>query len=197
MGVRTRRIAVIGCVLACTGCGVVLRSHSQPTASPFAVSSSVGVSEASSSPAPYTAPGTDLRTLADRFVVATLAYDSWLEEPGDFLTRAADLATRREVQRLRNSERAQLNWPALVQRFERATVHVVGISQKQVTATPTAGTASDFALESATVTATLQLEVLRVTRSDLGTVRDFVAITLVAVRTPAGWRVDRASGGGL
>jgi hypothetical protein len=122
-------------------------------------------------------------------VAATLAYDAWLENRHDFLTRVADLATAAELERLRHCERARLHWWALVQRFERATVQVVGISQEQATASPVA--------DSATVTATLQVEVLRVTQSDLATVRDFVAVTLVAVRTPTEWRVDRASGGGL
>jgi hypothetical protein len=69
----------------------------------------------------------------------------------------------------------------LRQRSEQVTVRVLGVSQ----ALPAADRQ------------TLQVEVLRVTRSTVAMLRDFAAVTLVVVPTPAGWRVDRAEGGGL
>jgi len=69
----------------------------------------------------------------------------------------------------------------LRQRLEQVTVQVTGVSQKPVSGDRVR----------------LEVEAVRVTRSTVSTVRDFVAIGLVMVRTPDGWRVDHAAGGGL
>jgi len=82
---------------------------------------------------------------------------------------------------LRRSERARLRWWVLFQRGERTRLQVNGITRRVGSAGPI----------------TLRVEATRVTRSSVGVVREFIEVTLGVVRTPLGWRVDRAEGGGL
>lgn len=180
MGVRIGQVAAALCVVACSGCGagVTQVATPTPTTSP---SPTVVTPVAPTSEPPYLAPDEELRELATRFVTLALGYDAWSEERRDFLGRLQDLATKGEVQRLRRSGRAHLRWWVLRQRLEQATVRVTGVSR-----IPGAGDQ-----------VRLEVEAIRVTRSTVSTVQDFVAIALVAIHTPTGWRVDGATGGGL
>lgn len=180
MGARIVQIATAAGLLACAACGPSTSLAVPAASTPSELPSVVPLTPVESS-APYVEPIAALREVARRFVSATLAYDAWTEGPQGFLTRVEELATPGEIGRLRRSGRAQLRWWVLRQRSEQVTVRVLGVSQ--------ALQASDRQ--------TVDVEVLRVTRSNIATVRDFVAITLLVVPTPAGWRVDRAEGGGL
>jgi hypothetical protein len=180
VGARIVQIATAIGLFACSACGSV-GSLAVPAASTPSEFPSVVTLTPLESWAPYVEPSAALREVARGFVSVTLAYDAKSEGPRDFLNRVEKLATAGEIGRLHRSGRAQLRWWVLRQRSEQVTVRVLGGSQ----GLPTADRQ------------TLQVEVLRVTRSNVATVRDFVAVTLVVVPTPAGWRVDRADGGGL
>jgi hypothetical protein len=173
-------------LIACAGCGTgigELASPPSPTEPATAASpdSAISPSPGSEPATPYVEAAEDLRDLATRFVTLALGYQAETEEPLTFLGRLEGLATTAELMRLRRSERARLRWWVLRQRGETATVHVTGVSQQ---ADPTGAV-------------TLHVEGIRVTSSGLGSVRDFVDVTLVVVGTSEGWRVDRAEGGGL
>lgn len=180
MGVRIGQIAAALCIVACSGCGAGVAPVATPTTttppSPMVVTPVAPTSEP-----PYLATDEELRVLATRFVTLALGYDAWTEEQRDFLGRLQDLATKGEIQRLRRSGRAHLRWWVLRQRLEQASVHVTGVSRSSD---------SDDQVR-------LEVEAIRVTRSTVSTVQDFVEVALVAIHTPAGWRVDRAAGGGL
>lgn len=181
MGVRIGRIVAAVCVLACAGCGVGSGSLS-PTEAPPSVD--IEVTPASPRPAappPYAEADAELTAVSARFTSEALSYDSCARDREDFPGRVAALATAHELRRLRTSGRAHLRWWVLCQRNERANVQITGVSQE--------GSSSNAQ--------TLHVEALRTTQSDISTVRDFVDFTLVMVRTPEGWRVDGAEGGGL
>jgi len=180
VGVRTGQFAAALCVLACSACGVgvgQLAAHTTPAhPAPPIVTSTAPVSES-----PYAEPSEQLRDLATRFVSIALGYDAWTDARLSFLDQLKTIATNGELRRLQDSERAHLRWWVLRQRLQQVTVQVTGVSQKPV---------SDDRVR-------LEVEAVRVTRSTVSTVRDFVAIALVVVRTPDGWRVNQAAGGGL
>ena len=132
-------------------------------------------------PPPYADADRELAAVAARFVREALSYDSCARDRDAFPSRVAFLTTAHELRRLRASGRAHLPWWVLCQRDEQAFVRVDGVSQEASSAD----------------TRTVHVEALRTTRSDISTVRDFVDVTLVLVRTPEGWRVDAAEGGGL
>lgn len=185
MGVRIRQIVAAACVLTCAGCGSSYASlearpprHNPVRSAPLA---SPPPRELAPEPTPYVDAGQELSDLAGRFVRATLSYDSCAPDRDTFPAQLVALATRGELHRLQASSRAHLRWWVLCQRNERAAVRIDGVSQG-----PTSGDAK-----------TLHVRALRTTRSDVSTVRDFVEITLVVVRTPEGWRIDDAEGGGL
>jgi hypothetical protein len=180
MGVRLGPMAVATCVLACAGCGV-----GSVSGSPADTPTPVPVERPSDSPQPATPPPyaettRELAAVARRFVLEAFSYDSCARDRDGLLRRAASLATTDEVRRLRASGPAHLRWWVLCQRNERASVRIDGVTQEATSS----GT-------------TLHVEALRTTRSDLSTVRDFVEVTLVMVRTLEGWRVNSAEGGGL
>jgi hypothetical protein len=185
VGVRISQIVVAVCVLSCAGCG---SSHASPETRPprhipvqVAPLASPPPREPAPEPTPYVNAGQELADLAGRFVRATLSYDSCAPDRDTFPAQLVALATQGERGRLQSSSRARLRWWVLCQRNERAAVRIDGVSQE-----PTSGDAK-----------TLHVQALRTTRSDISTVRDFVEITLVVVRTPEGWRIDDAEGGGL
>jgi hypothetical protein len=180
VGARIVQIATAAGLLACAACGPSTSLAVPAASTPSELLSVVPLTPAESS-APYVEPSAAVREVARGFVLATLAYDASSEGPRDFLTRVEEFATPGEIGRLRRSGRAQLRWWVLRQRSEQVTVRVLGVSQ----GLPAADRQ------------TVQVEVLRVTRSSVATVRDFVAVTLLVVATPAGWRVDGAEGGGL
>lgn len=181
MGARIGQVAAALCVGFFAGCTLGLRVEDPPSVRPSMLRSADGPTSDPAPEVPYVEADVQLDALARRFVTSALAYDAWTEGPRAFLTRLEDLATRAELQRLRRSERAHLRWWVLRQRFEQVTVRVAGVS---------AETASEERQ-------TLHVEAVRSTRSSAATVRDFVEVTLVVVRTPQGWRVDDAEGGGL
>ena len=182
MGVRIGHLAAAACVLACAACSNGIGSLTAPTTStPSAITPSVEVSTDHAAQPPYIAATDQVRALARRFVTAALGYDTSSEDARTFLTRLDDLATSGEIDRLRHSGRAHLRWWVLRQRLERATVQITGVSEVPGPVGPR----------------TLRVEAVRTTTSDVSTVRDFIELTLVVVRTPQGWRVDRAEGGGL
>ena len=180
MGVRIGQFAAALGLLVCAGCGVGTTKFTGPTASAYP-SATVHTQDVPASEPPYAEPEEQLRAVATRFVTAALSYRAWTEEQDDFLGRIEDVATESELRRLRHSGRANLRWWVLRQRAELATVHVTGVSERP---------ASDGRVH-------LDVEAVRVTRSTASTVREFVAVTLLLVRTPDGWRVDSAAGGGL
>ena len=180
MGVRIAQFAAALGLLACAGCGVSLGNLAASTP-PARPSPTVAISVAPASEAPYVEPANEVRVLATRFVNIALGYDTATEEQRDFLSRLDGIATKDELRRLRHSGRARLRWPVLQQRLEQTRVQVTGVSQSPAT---------DGRIH-------LEVEAMRVTRSTIAKVRDFVAVTLTVVQAPDGWRVDRAAGGGL
>ena len=183
MGTRFSHIAVAIGVLACSACGGGLGSFatSPRTTSPSLAAPSAETPSSPDVSPPFVAPSAPLEAVARRFVTAALSYDAWTEEQRTFLVRLDGLATAAEISRLRHSERARLRWWVLRQRFERVAVHVTGVSQESGSPEPQM----------------VQVEAIRVTRTDVTRVRDFVEVTLTVVPTRAGWRVDDAEGGGL
>jgi hypothetical protein len=186
VGIWLGRFATVLCVLACGGCALGIgtlgsEDSTQPATSMPVLTSNAPAAAETVAPAPYVDPTDELRGLATRFVVAALSYDAWTEPRAAFLGRLAGLATDVERARLRRSERAHLRWWVLRQRLEHTTVHVLGVSQNA----------------NAAAHVELHVELTRTTRSTVSTVREFVAVALVVVHTPQGWRVDRAQGGGL
>jgi hypothetical protein len=185
VGVRINQIVAAVCVLTCAGCGTTHASretqHPQHLPVQVAPLAPPQPPEPTPEPTPYVNAGPELADLAGRFVRATLSYDSCAADRGVFSDEVVALATGSELRRLRASSRAHLRWWVLCQRNERAAVRIDGVSQE-----PTSGDAR-----------TLHLQALRTTRSDISTMRDFVEITLVVVRTHEGWRIDDADGGGL
>jgi hypothetical protein len=180
VGVRIGQFAAALCLLACAGCGIGTGEYAAPRTA-GRPSPTVATSAAPASEPPYAEPDDELRAVATRFVSIALDYDASTEARRDFLSRLKGLATGSELRRLQGSGRAQLRWWVLRQRAEQATVHVTGVSQS---------TAIDDRVH-------LEVEAVRVTHSTVAEVRDFVAVTLVVVPPPAGWRVDHAAGGGL
>lgn len=180
MGVRIGQVAATLCAIACSGCGAGVGQVATPTTT-TPPSPAVVTPVAPASEPPYLEPDEELRVLATRFVTLALGYDAWSEEQRDFLGRLQNLATTGETQRLRRSGRAHLRWWVLRQRLEQAWVHVTGVSRIP-------GTGDQVRLEVVAV---------RVTRSTVSTVQDFVEVALVAIHTTSGWRVDGAAGGGL
>lgn len=181
MGVRIGRVATAVCVLACAGCGVGSGSLSPAEAPPRLHIEVTPASPTPTTPPPYVDADRELAAVAARFVREALSYDSCARDREVFPNPVAPLATADEVRRLRAAGRPHLHWWVLCQRNERASVQVDGVSQEASSAD----------------TRTVHVEALRTTRSDISTVRDFVDVTLVMVRTPDGWRVDGAEGGGL
>lgn len=183
MGTRFSHIAVAISLLACSACGDGLGSlaTSPRTSSPSVAAPSAETPASPDVSPPFVDPSVELDALARRFVTAALSYDAWTEERRTFLTRLDGLTTAGEPARLRRSERAHLRWWVLRQRLEQVTIHVTGVSQQSQS--------DDQQV--------VHVEGIRITRSSGSTVRGFVDVTLVVVRTPSGWRVDRAEGGGL
>src|SRR5689334_6657407 len=111
-----RRIGAIAVVLAtsavCAGCGLHLQATSDnSTATPDA-SQSV-VAGTTGTPAPFVDPQPELRRRGIEFVRSSLIYDASAIGRTAFLSRVRPLVTSDELIRLRQSERAQLNWSAL------------------------------------------------------------------------------------
>lgn len=183
MGTQFSRIAVAIGVLACSACGGALGSIAT---SPLTTATSLATPpvDKPASPdvsPPFVDPSAPLDELARRFVTAALGYDAWTEDRRSFLTRLDGLATAGELARLHRSERAHLRWWVLRQRLEQVTIHVTGVSQQPQS--------DDQQV--------VRVEGIRTTRSSGSTVREFVDVALLIVRTPSGLRVDRAEGAGL
>jgi hypothetical protein len=187
VGTRIAQVAATAiCLLVCAACGSGignLASRPSPSAPAVATSTDATISPSAGaeSGAPYVESAEDVRGLATRFVTLVLSYQAHTEEARTFLGRLEGLATAGELDRLRRSERAHLRWWVLRQRGESAAIRVTGVSQQAESVSPIR----------------LHVEAVRVTSSSVGTVRDFLDLTLDVVRTPEGWRVDRAEGGGL
>lgn len=181
MGVRIGYLAAAACVLACASCSGIGALAAQTTSTPSVITPSVEAPASPTSEPPYVDATDQLHLLARRFVAETLGYDAWTEDRRTFLHRLDDLATAGEINRLRDSGRAHLRWWVLRQRLEQATVHITGVSEVPGPGEPR----------------TLRVEAVRTTISTVSTVRELVGLTLAAVRTPQGWRIHRAEGGGL
>lgn len=130
-------------------------------------------------PATYANTSPPQRRIAAAFVRTVLEYDARIEGRREFLARAAPLLTSSELDRLARSERGNLNWPALKARHERAHVRVTGVSRLP-------GRDDELAV---TTTVT--------TRSDLGTVRQFVLLYLRVEPVDGQWLITDADGAGL
>jgi hypothetical protein len=127
--------------------------------------------------APYSPVPHELRSLAIRFVRTVCAHDASTETATGFITRAEPLATESEVNRLRTSPRARLNWSALRARDESSSVQVTGASQVGE--------------------GRVKVELIRTTRTDFATVRNFDRMTLEVANTVDGLRLADAHGAGL
>lgn len=189
MGARISHLTAARCLLACalltcTACGFgTVQAPAPATQSSAGVPTAVVTTEPSqpSVPPPYVAPDRELSEFAVRFVRLALSYDACAADRATSLDRVAPLVTPAELVRLHRSERAHLRWWVLCQRNERATVQVNGVSQDT----------------GAGAKRVLHVEAVRTTWSDVSVARDFVDLRLTVGRTPGGWRVDGAGGGGL
>lgn len=151
--------------LVVAGCGIEPIAPPQPVAEP--------------APTTYADPSPEQENLARRFTKAALEYDARQDTRRAFVTHVAPWITEAEHQRLTQSERANLNWPALRARHERAAVRVTGVSRLP-------GRSNELA-----VTATIT------TRSTVGTVRQFVLIGLHLEERDGQTLVTHSSGAGL
>ncbi|WP_460819400.1 hypothetical protein [Nocardioides korecus] len=113
--------------------------------------------------------------VSTEFVNGVCAYEAISEPKAAFLNRVAGLVTPSELTRLRRSDRAHLNWPALRARREQVRVRVNGVSQ--------AGSADHVVVE-----------LLRTTRTDFVTVRSFERLELHLAETADGPLVADAEG---
>jgi hypothetical protein len=113
MGARLGRVgrsAVALVALVCTGfSGGIKLAGPAPSTPTRQVTAPPPASEGTSAPVPYREPGSELRAIGGRFVTTALGYDSSSEGRRDFLGQMEDLATKRELARVRRSERAHLN----------------------------------------------------------------------------------------
>lgn len=171
---RASFIAVLA-LAVCTGCGATLPSSDTSSGAggqPTKALDDVSI---------YSPASAKLRLLAARFVRAVAEYDTRSETRPDFLSRLDELATPTEQERLSHSPRNHLRWQVLRQRAQHTHLTVTGVSESQ-------GQGADrlLVVESVTTTATT-----------FARVRSFEEYWLSPVLTPAGWRIDRATGPGL
>lgn len=170
MGVRAAVVAAVGLAIL-AGCGPKLDTGAEAPAE------SAGATAPSQTTAPYSPAPHELRSLAIRFVRTVCAYDARSETATGFITRAEPLATDAELDRLRTSPRARLNWNALRARKESTSVQVTGVSE--------VGESQ------------VKVELIRTTRTDFATVRSFDRMTLEVANTRDGLKVADAQGAGL
>jgi len=136
------------------------------------------VAASSETPAPFADPQPELRRLGIEFVRSSLTYDASAEDRAAFLSRVRPLVTPDELLRLRQSERAQLNWSVLRQRKERVTLKVTGATAD-------------------TIGSVLVVEAVRTTKTAFATVRDLVEVTIAFQAVENDWLINSATGGGL
>lgn len=178
-----RRIGTLAVVLAAVaanaGCGPQLQS---PDPSPKRASeSSRSVASAPQvTPDPFVEPQPDLRRRGIEFVRSALIYDASAHARSAFISRVRTLVTSDELGRLRQSERAQLNWPVLRERHERVTLKITGAS---------ADTSSLWPV--------LVVEGVRTTTTAFATVHDLIEVTVVFDAAGDDALIRSATGGGL
>lgn len=180
MGVRTGSTVAATTLLICSGCGHSLADIAPKTTTAAHPQTAATSPVPPSIAAPYVPAGPQWRSLAAAFVRATCTYNAGSEEQLDFLARATPLTTESEAQRLKVSQRARLNWPAMRARHERTQMTFTGISQ-----------------ESGPVGVRLVVEFVRTTITDFTTVREFAEMSLDIAETVTGPRVTAAKGAGL
>lgn len=146
----------------------------RPTASLHVATS---IPEPTPSAEPYSAADVVVRQVAEAFVRGALEYDATAEKQPAFLVRVAPITTSAELDRLRRSPRAHLDWRALRSRTERVTVAVTGIS--------------------VSATGRVLVEAERTTATSFATVREFIQVSLDLVPDGDTLKVARAEGSGL
>src|SRR4051794_38640673 len=129
MAARLGHLAV-AVLLMLGGCSTPSRESAVRTAEPsnLTVTVASSIPEPTPSAAPYVDAPADLRPVVESFVHAVLEYDAVTEARTSFLSRASLITTPAELDRLRRSPRARLNWRALRDRNEAVSVIVTGIN---------------------------------------------------------------------
>jgi len=178
MGPRLGHLAV-AVLLMLGGCST---APGEPAAHPTrssqpSVTVESSIPEPSPSAAPYVDAPADLRPVVENFVHSVLEYDAAAETRTSFLSRASLITTPAELDRLRRSPRARLNWRALRDRNEAVSVIVTGVS---------VAAAGDILVAAE-----------RTTHTSFGTVRDLIHLNLRVGHRHGGLIVAHAGGGGL
>lgn len=178
MGARLGHIALY-VVFLLGGCSSTLdvpkdQSAAEPTTP---VLTATPIPEPTRSADPYADPHIHARQVAETFVRNVLEYDATTEDRTAFMGRVAPITTHDELDRLRRSPRAHLDWRTLRARQERVELAVTGVSVSS--------------------TGRIVVRAERTTRTTFATVRDFIAVDLELVGDGQGLRVAHAEGGGL
>ena len=126
---------------------------------------------------PYVDADAGREQVAEAFVRAALKYDATIEAADTFLKRVVPMTTPAELERLRKSPRAELDWQVMRGREERVGVIVTGVSVD--------------------ATGQVVVSVERTTSTSFATVRDFVHVSLELVQQHGTLKVASARGGGL
>ena len=178
MGARLGCLTVAA-VLLLGGCGTKLHlpAADTPGQASAPATTAASIPEPAPSAPPYADAGTDVRAVAEAFVGTVLVYDASTGEAADFLGTVAPITTPTELESLRRSPRARLDWRVLRDRQERTAIVVTGIS------TAPGGR--------------VMVTAERTTTTTFATVRDFVEVRLRLVASDGALRVAEAEGGGL
>lgn len=168
-----RLLVAASALVACAACGGPVHpiarqlTNSEPAAAPSFVDQT-----------PYGIPQQQAVAIVKQFLRATLSYNSSKQRKLTFLKRVRSLSTPAELSRLRQSSRADLNWPALRSRHESTMIRFTGAT-------------SDVS------TSRIRIQAERTTRTSFGEVNDFIEVVVGIVQLNGQWKVTSAIGAGL